>query len=79
MDWIKVEDRLPDIGRTGESEYVLAYRGARCLPEIVMYSDGSFAKKGWYKTDFSRIPFYSGKGKSRHLTFTHWCKIVLPE
>ena len=79
MNWIKVEDQLPEVDAAGESEFVLSYRGKRFIPEIVQYSNGMYADHGWFTTSWNKIPFYSGRGKSKHLTFTHWCKIELPD
>lgn len=77
MKWIKTSDQLPDVDVMGESDYVLAYQGHRCIPRIVKYSDGSVSKRGWWTTSFGHITFRSGR--DRHLTFTHWCRIELPK
>ena len=79
MNWIKVDDQLTAVDASGESDFLLAYRGQRCLPEIVRYSNGKYADLGWYTQSWKKIPFYPGKGKSKHLTSTHWCKIDLPD
>jgi len=79
MNWIRTSERLPATDMSGESEYVLAYRGRRCIPQIVKYSDGTDAKRGWWTQSFGHIPFHTGRGSRRRLTFTHWCEIEYPE
>ena len=80
MNWIKVEDQLPEVDGSGESDYVLACNAeTRFIPKVVKYSNGEYSKRGWYTTRLGDyIPFHSGRGKDRHLTFTHWMKIELP-
>ena len=80
MNWIKTSEQLPSVGASGESEYVLAYRGLGIIPQIVQYSDGSYSRQGWWTQQLGEhIPFYTGRGDKRRLTFTHWCKIELPK
>ena len=77
MNWIKTSDHLPEVGADGESEYVLAYRGRRVIPQIVKFSDGSHSKRGWYTQQYEHIPFRSRRLGAQ--TFSHWCKIELPK
>jgi len=80
MDWIKTTEQLPPVDACGESEYVLAYHGHGAVPDVVKYSDGTCSFPGWHsKIIGCRLPFYTGKGKNRRLTFTHWAKIELPK
>lgn len=80
MSWIKVEDRLPEVNASGESDYVLACNAeTRPIPKVVKYSNGEYSMRGWYTQRIGEyIPFLSGRGKDSHLTFTHWMKIELP-
>ena len=80
MNWIEITKQLPPVGGDGHSEFVLAYRGGRLIPEIVQYCNGDYGQKGWYRQDGLHIPFTTGKkGRKRHLTFTHWAKIEYPQ
>lgn len=82
MKWISVSEQMPPVDpRTGESEYVFVYPGHRCLPQVAMYSNGMYSRKGWHPaTDMGRIiSLHKGKGENRRPSFTHWMKIELPE
>jgi hypothetical protein len=82
MNWIKVADQLPPVDpNTGESEYMFVSRGGRSLPQVASYSNGLWSRKGWTPShDIGEtIPLYSGRGAKRHLTFTHWARIVFPK
>lgn len=80
MNWIKVADQLPPVDAGGESEFVLAYKGHRLIPQIVAFSNGEYSQLGWYTQRGEHIPFTTGKkGQKRHLTFTHWAKIEYPQ
>ena len=80
MDWIKIDDRLPEVDASGESDYVLACNADnRRVPMVVKYSNGEHSRRGWYTQRIGEhISFHTGRGKDRHPTFTHWMKIVLP-
>lgn len=80
MDWVNVEHSLPDVDGSGESEFVLACNvDTRFIPKVVKYSNGMYSKHGWYTQRIGEhIPYHTGRGKQRHLTFTHWAKIELP-
>ncbi len=82
MEWISTNEQLPPTNpNTGESEYVLAYPGHKCLPQVVMYSNGEWSKKGWHPAqDMGRvIPMFTGKGDKKRPAFTHWTNIELPK
>ena len=80
MDWIRTDDRLPEVDPSGESDYVLACNAeTRFIPKVVKYSNGEWSRRGWYTQRIGEhIPFHTGRGKDRHPTFTHWMKIELP-
>jgi len=80
IDWIKVEEHLPGVDASGESDYVLACNAdVRSVPKVVKYSNGEYSKRGWHTQHIGEfIPFHGGRGKDRHLTFTHWMEIELP-
>lgn len=84
MEWISINEQLPEVGADGESDYVLVCNVAtRALPRIVRYSNGEYSKKGWWTQNFDYIPIHSKiKSAKTSLTFTHfthWAKIDLPE
>ena len=79
MNWIDITKQLPPVGKDGHSEFVLAYRGGRLIPEIVQYCNGDYGQKGWYRQDGLHIPFSKGRGKTKAPTFKFWAKIEYPK
>ena len=80
MKWIKVSEQLPPVNPdTGESDYVFVSRGGRFFPEIAQYSDGTWSNEGWHMQELGeQHPLYEGRGKKRHLCYTHWAVIEFP-
>ena len=81
MEWISLNEELPEVDADGQSEYVLVCNvRTRAIPMIVQYSNGEFSKKGWWTQTFKHIPLHrKSKQTGTTLTFTHWAKIELPK
>lgn len=81
MDWISLNEQLPDVDISGESEYVFVCNvRTREIPSIVKYSDGTSAKKGWWTQTFKHLSLHrKSKSIGTTLRFTHWAKIELPK
>lgn len=79
MTFNEVSKQLPPVDADGHSEFVLAYRGNRTIPEIVQYCNGDYGQKGWYRQDGLHIPFSKGRGQFKAPTFKFWSKIEYPQ
>ena len=81
MEWKKTSEYMPPVdSNTGESDWVFAYRGNKSLPIVARYSNGKYANEGWEPASNlgETISTYTGRGKTKRMTFTHWANIELP-
>ena len=77
--WYDTGKQLPKITNgDGTSDYVLAFPGAGCLPQVVKYSDGSYTKRGWWTTDFKHLSMKTGGRCSAQQRFPYWSPIEQP-
>lgn len=77
--WYYTDKQLPEItSGDGTSDYVLAFPGNGCLPQVVRYSDGSYQKRGWWTTDFRYLSMRVGGRGSTQQRFPFWSPIEQP-
>lgn len=77
--WNYTDKTLPEIKNgDGTSDYVLAFPGNGCLPQVVKYSDGSYTKRGWWTTDFRHLSMRVGGRCSTQQRFPYWSPIEQP-
>lgn len=77
--WHETDKRLPKITNgDGTSDYVLAFPGAGCLPQVVKYSDGSYSERGWWTTDFKHLSLKTGGRCNARQRFPYWSPIEQP-
>lgn len=77
--WHETDKHLPKITNgDGTSDYVLAFPGAGCLPQVAKYSDGSYQKRGWWTTDFRYLSMRVGGRGSTQQRFPFWSPIEQP-
>lgn len=77
--WNYTDKTLPEIKNgDGTSDYVLAFPGNGCLPQVVKYSDGSYTKRGWWTTDFRFLSLQTGGQARKQQRFPFWSPIEQP-
>lgn len=77
--WNYTDKTLPEVNSgDGTSDYVLAFPGSGCLPQVVKYSDGSYKKRGWWTTDFRFLSMRVGGRFSTQQRFPYWSPIEQP-
>ena len=77
--WNYTDKQLPEItSGDGTSDYVLAFPGNGCLPQVAKYSDGSYQKRGWWTTDFRYLSMRVGGRGSTQQRFPFWSPIEQP-
>ena len=76
--WNDTDKTLPEIKYgDGTSDYVLAFPGSG-LPYVVLYSDGSCKKRGWWTTDSRYFSMRVGGRCSAMQRFPYWAPIEQP-
>ena len=77
--WHYTDKELPAItSDDGTSDYVLAFPGNGCLPQVVKYSDGSCQKRGWWTTNFHYLSLGVGGRCRTQQRFPFWAVIEQP-